>query len=84
MGVLIRYKDGSEKNIREATGFGVSNNGDLVLIKQMPGAPPGQGMNHRAVAAGDWKEVIAEENKITTPVFAPSGSEQPPGGRRPS
>ena len=62
----------------EADSFGLSQTGDLILVKFTqealpPNMPPGakSGTNIRAFACGTWLEVRVEESKIETGKIIP-------------
>jgi len=70
-----KTKDGKplEKTFVDTDNFGISNTGDLILVKLMtvpqpPGVPPQQrGSNIHAFAAGSWLTAKVEHSKIQTP-----------------
>ena len=66
-------KKKSHEVFHEADSFGLSQTGDLILVKFTqealpPNMPPGakSGQNIRAFAAGTWLEVLVETSKIET------------------
>lgn len=83
---------GGEDNIEcyhDADSFGLSNTGDLVLVKfkslpPQPGVNQQQtvGQNIRSIASGKWEEVWIEENKVEgINVMAPGAFGATAGGK---